>query len=302
MNPSLDKPLLEPAADKPAPSKLGLLARMVVYAVVAWLSIITFSSILYNVVDSLITSVLVVFGAAALANTFTLRIFERGGRADVGLGFHGAWLRHLWIGVAAAAVAGALTVLVPAAFGLASWEKTSLATVSWNGLIYTMVVLGLGVMGEELFFRGYGFQVALPALGTFGTLLPMGVLFALAHGSNLNVSRIALFNTFAWGVLLGWAVLRSGDLWLAIGLHAGWNWVLPLMGVNLSGFTMKLTAYDVRWGLPDMWSGGAYGPEGGLLCTVVIGLLVLVLWRAPLRPQTLTLLRQPAISEGGPAT
>ena len=300
MNPEIT-PL--PGSPDERPTKIGLLLRMLVYCAVAYLAVKVLAFIFYFVTDSLISSVLAVFGAAALANAFTLRIFERGSARDIGLNWGLGALRNFGIGVVAAAAAGAFTVLAPAAVGMATWEPTSLPTVSWSGLVYTMVLLGLGVFGEELFFRGYGFQVALPALGKFGTLLPMGVLFALAHQDNLNVSKLALFNTFAWGVLLGWAVLRSGDLWLATGLHAGWNWTLPLLGVNLSGFTMKMTGFDVRWRLAEVWSGGGYGPEGGLLCTAVIVLLVVALWRAPLRPQTLTLLREvKSISEGGPAT
>jgi uncharacterized protein len=287
----------------PDPGKLGLLLRMVVYLLVVYIALFVLSLVFIGLLDSLISTVLVVAGAALLANLFALRIFERGRLADIGLGFHGAWLRHLGIGMGLATAAGAVTVLVPMALGLARWTPTQLQTVSWSGLTYTMLMLGLGVIGEELFFRGYGLQVALPVLGQYATLLPMGAWFALAHSGNLNVGWLALFNTFAWGVVLGWAVLRSGDLWLAIGLHAGWNWVLPLLGVNLSGFTMKLTGYDVQWSLSEVWSGGAYGPEGGLLCTVVVALLVMALMRAPLRPQKLLLLRDgKAISEGGSVT
>jgi membrane protease YdiL (CAAX protease family) len=180
------------------------------------------------------------------------------------------------------------------AAGMARWEPTKLATVSWQGFLYTVFMLALGVIAEELFFRGYGFQVALPVAGPWGALIPMALLFAYVHTGNLNSSGLSLLNTFAWGVLLGYAVLRSGDLWLAIGMHAGWNWILPILGVNLSGFTMKLTGYDVIWALPDAWSGGAYGPEGGLICTLVVPVLALVLWKLPLRTQPLLLLRRPA--------
>ena len=34
---------------------------------------------------------------------------------------------------------------------------------------------------------------------------------------------------------------------MAIGIHLGWNWMLPLFGVNLSGFTMGLTGMTMRW-------------------------------------------------------
>ena len=47
----------------------------------------------------------------------------------------------------------------------------------------------------------------------------------------------------------------------------------PLLGANLSGFTMNVTGYAMHWKIGDLLSGGAYGPEGGLLTTAVaIGL------------------------------
>ena len=132
-----------------------------------------------------------------------------------------------------------------------------------------------------MLFRGYGFQVLVSGIGAFATILPVAVLFGLAHSQNLNFGSLALVNTILWGVVLGYAFLRSGDLWLPIGLHFGWNWALPLLGVNLSGFTMDVTGYAMQWRtawrIGGLWSGGAYGPEGGLLTTAVaIGLFFYV--------------------------
>jgi uncharacterized protein len=88
-----------------------------------------------------------------------------------------------------------------------------------------------------------------------------------------------------WGVVLGYSFLRSGDLWLPIGLHFGWNWTLPLLGVNLSGFTMNVTGYVMHWNVGPRWSGGAYGPEGGLLTTAVAVALFFYLGKAPIQHQ-----------------
>jgi membrane protease YdiL (CAAX protease family) len=142
-----------------------------------------------------------------------------------------------------------------------------------------------GAVGEELLFRGYGFQKLLAHLGPFATILPVGVLFGAAHSNNLNATALGLVNTVGWGVLLGYAFLRSGDLWLPIGLHYGWNFVLPMFGANLSGFTMGVTGYAMHWNAGDLWSGGAYGPEGSLLTLFVLVLLAVFLVNSPLRPQ-----------------
>jgi hypothetical protein len=149
-----------------------------------------------------------------------------------------------------------------------------------------------GAVGEEMLFRGYAFQVLVHAIGPFATILPMGVVFGLAHSLNQNFTALALLNTILWGVVLGYAFIRSGDLWLPIGLHFGWNWTLPLFGANLSGFTMDVTGYALQWKIGALWSGGAYGPEGGLLTSAIVVALLFFLHRAPIQQQDAFLLRE----------
>ena len=63
---------------------------------------------------------------------------------------------------------------------------------------------------------------------------------------NQNSNVPGVVNTVIWGVLLGYACYRSGALWLPIGMHFGWNVLLPLAGANLSGFTMRVTGYTLQ--------------------------------------------------------
>ncbi len=219
-----------------------------------------------------------------------LRIYEAGRLPDIGLHWNPDSARNLLYGLAGGVGAALLVLGGPLLTGDAQWKAADDSVAGVGSFIFVSLVLLFGAIGEEMLFRGYGFQVLVPAFGPAATLLPMSVLFAAAHAGNQSVSYIGLFNTFAWGVLLGAAVLRSGDLWLAIGLHFGWNWMMPLLGVNLSGFTMRVTGVELEWNVSDLWSGGNYGPEGGLLCTMVLVALVAFLYKAPIRRQHLALL------------
>ncbi len=111
------------------------------------------------------------------------------------------------------------------------------------------------------------------------------VLFAAAHTGNLHASWLPIFNTFLWGVVLGYAYVRSGDLWLPIGLHFGWNLALPLLGAPLSGFAMPVTGFTLTWSVPGLVSGGSYGPEGGVVTTVMAILLFVWLVKARIEKQ-----------------
>ncbi len=239
----------------------------------------------------LIASTLGVFAAAGVANAVSMRIWEGSSLVDVGFAWNSAAVRNLLVGLGSGIVAAIFVVLGPLLGGVAQLTRIPEGRLEWPSLIFLIVVLLFGAIGEEMLFRGYGFQILMGILGPFATILPVAVMFALVHVNNPSVNWLGLVNTALWGVALGFAFWRSGDLWLPIGLHCGWNWVLPLFGANLSGFKMSVTGYTMTWRAGPLVSGGQYGPEGGLLTTAAVVLLILWLaLKAPIRRQTPPLL------------
>ncbi|MBV9156985.1 MAG: CPBP family intramembrane metalloprotease [Acidobacteriaceae bacterium] len=220
-----------------------------------------------------------------VANLLTMRIFDRRPLTDIGLrsGRSSGW--NFAIGVVFSAIAAALMLAAPLLAGTGHIVVRQNGSFTWPTLVFYLVSLLVAATGEEMIFRGYAFQLLVEKIGPFATVLPVGVIFGLAHSSNPNATFLGVLNTILWGILLGYSFLRSHDLWLPIGLHYGWNAVLPLFGVNLSGLTIEVTRYFYRWDLTPLWSGGAYGPEGGLLATVFVIGLFLALVRAPIQPQ-----------------
>jgi uncharacterized protein len=269
---------------------LGMLLRVGVYALIAFFSYYFVFPIIFAFLGTpvLVISTLGTFAAAAVANTLALRIYERGTLSDIGLGWTAASRRNLSLGMLGGIGAALVVVALPLALRLADFEPVPNGRLHWPSLLFVSILLLFGAVGEEMLFRGYGFQVLVRGIGPFATILPVAVLFGLAHSQNLNFGLLALTNTILWGVVLGFAYLRSGDLWLPIGLHFGWNWALPLLGVNLSGFTMDVTGYAMHWRLGERWSGGAYGPEGGLLTTVVAIGLFFYVGKAPIQHQEMS--------------
>jgi membrane protease YdiL (CAAX protease family) len=271
---------------------LGVLLRVGVFALIAALGYYFVFPLIIAFLGApvLVISTLGTFAAAAVANTLALRIYERGNLSDIGLGWTAASRRNLSLGMLGGIGAAIPVIVLPLVLRVADFEPVPNERLHWPSLLFVSILLLFGAVGEEMLFRGYGFQVLVKGIGPFATILPVAVLFGLAHSQNLNFGPLALFNTILWGVVLGFAYLRSGDLWLPIGLHFGWNWSLPLLGANLSGFTMDVTGYAMHWktgGLKiwELLGGGSYGPEGGLLTTAVaIGLFFYVL-KAPVQQQ-----------------
>jgi len=271
-------------------ARLNVAVKVGVYALACLAGMRLFALLFFPLNRPFAGAVLSVLLSALAANLFALRVYERAPLTAIGLNWSRASRRNVLIGLLAGVLAAYAVTGAPLLAGLAHLE-TSGEGAEWRIILFTTIMLVFGAFGEEMLFRGYGFQVLLGPLGTYATLLPVGVLFGLAHRGNLNFSWLGLVNTTLWGVLLGYAFLRSGDLWLPIGLHFGWNWVLPLFGANLSGFTMRVTGYQMRWHTTALWSGGDYGPEASILTTVVVSLLFVLLAKAPVLRQRPALAR-----------
>lgn len=275
---------------------LQTLVRVAVFIVVALLGYFLFPLILSIVHAPII--VIAAFGsfaAAGVANAIVLRIFERGRLSDIGLGWTTASRRNLALGLLGGIAAALFILLLPIAARAADLEPIPNQRFNLPSLVLVLIILVFGAAGEEMLFHGYAFQVLVKAIGPFATILPVAVLFGLAHSLNSYFTWLALCNTILWGVLLGYAFVVSGDLWLPIGLHLGWNWTLPLLGVNLSGFTIGITGYSLQWKVGGLWSGGAYGPEAGLLTSAVVIALFFYLDKAPIQRQDAFLLRETSV-------
>ena len=225
------------------------------------------------------------FSSALAANWIALRIYERLPLTHLGLRWNRASLTNLALGIAGGVGAASLVLYPPLAVHAAHLVPTGDSHASWDVFLFTSTALLAGAAGEELLFRGYGFQLLLRAWGPYTTIFTVAAVFGALHLMNPHSTWLGMVNTTGFGVVFGWAFLRSGDLWLPIGLHFGWNFTLPLFGVNLSGLTMKLTGYEMEWNVGSVWSGGEYGPEAGVLTTIVILVLALYLWKAPIRTQ-----------------
>jgi len=267
--------------DGALPDKQGLILRVGLYLLLAVLGILFFPAILNDqLVGKVVSSTLSTFAAAAVANAVVVRIYERGRLADVGLGGTPASGREFLTGIVVGIVAAVCVVLVPVALRMATFAPSPAPSEhAWASFAFSGGAIFFGAMGEELLFRGYAFQLLIRSLGPFATILPTSVIFGLMHSGNLDVTALGIINTVAFGILLGYAVWRTGALWLPIGLHFGWNLTLPLLGSNLSGFTMGVTGYTLTWNVGVLWSGGGYGVEGSVLTTGIVIALFFVLRR-----------------------
>jgi len=229
--------------------------------------------------------IMAVLVAAVFASWLCLRAFEDLPLAALGLWWNRASADNLAAGLAGGIGSACLVLVPPLVLGVAHLQFTG--PFSWSGMAFTTIFLMVGATGEELLCRGYAFQVLMSRLGPFATVVPMGALFGLLHAGNPHATWFGIANTAGFGMLFGYAYVRSRDMWLPIGLHFGWNFTLPLFGANLSGIKIinEVTGHSMVWTAGDLWSGGEYGPEASVLTSAVLLAVFAFLWKAPIRRQ-----------------
>ena len=275
------------------PDSLRVLLKVVVYAVFSFLGLLLLGRVLVWLGGFLLGITLSLLIAAIASNALMMRIYERLRLADIGLRWNAAGARNLGIGLLGGIGAACLVLSGPMLFRAAYLAPVLQSDANWRTFLFVPLMLLCGAAGEEMLFRGYAFQVLLRAWGPYATILPVSILFAALHANNPNATWLGLGNTAGFGVLFGYAFLRSADLWLPIGLHFGWNFTLPLFGVNISGITMRVTGYALEWRAGPLWSGGAYGPEASILTSIVLFALALYVWKAPVSRNVAPLLAGP---------
>lgn len=206
--------------------------------------------------------------------------------SDFGLRFRRPHMRAYGLGFALAGLvmgfiftieylAGWITV---SGFG---WQQLndSPFLIAFGGYFLWMVIVGFY---EELLFRGYHIVnlaegLNMPGLGRRQAVLcAVGVsslIFGIMHALNPNAGWISTLNIAFAGVMLAFPFIITGRLSLSIGLHIGWNFFQGgVFGFPVSGTPSRTALLQVYQSGPDIVTGGAFGPEAGL-----IGLLGLVL-------------------------
>jgi len=160
-----------------------------------------------------------------------------------------------------------------------TWNVQSPESEIFGTLLALSIFILVG-WNEELLSRGYHLQAI-----TSGTNLPAGVLissviFGVLHLFNPNATLISSIGIFLAGLFLSIGYIRTRQLWLSIGLHIGWNFSEGvLFGFPVSGWNgFQLTKAAIS--RPVLWTGGAFGPEGGLILLpgLLLGALLIYLY------------------------
>ena len=240
--------------------------------------------------STIVGATLVTGSAMILSVWLCTRYLDKRSLFDLGLHLRGVWFLEFVLGLLASAVAMLFIFITEWSFGWLkvgeyAWSVANNSYYIWYLAGYLVLMMFVGFY-EELMFRGYQLTNLLEGLTTgnndkrgavIGAILISSALFGAAHLSNPHATWLSAFNIMSAGVMLSIPFFVTGRLGLSIGLHAGWNFVEgSILGFPVSGLTYEHTMITITQHGPATWTGGAFGPEGGMLGIIGIALIIVI--------------------------
>ena len=208
------------------------------------------------------------------------------------LGLRGRFaLKDILLGIVLSGAIMALMYLILLSFGLIEYQGLSwwnadthqLGRFTSSSLWVMLAVLFQFVVvawWEELAFRGIILQNIAKGLSIKWGVILSTLGFGLIHAGNPNATVLSTVLIMIITLKLVYAYLKSGQLWLPIGLHLGWNFFqASVFGFASSGHASPSLIAQTPVG-PDYLSGGAFGAENSILVVPITlaSLLVMHLW------------------------
>ncbi|HSM95314.1 MAG TPA: type II CAAX endopeptidase family protein [Rhizomicrobium sp.] len=240
---------------------------------------LTADSIAFGETVSLITGIIC---------TLPFALYEHRGLFSYGFPFRSMLGPRLWEGFIVGAVMAALVAVGMLALGGMQIKGFALTgeALFWSALAWLGANICVGI-AEEYFFRSYFLQTLWKSIGFWPASIVIAAIFASAHyffkpGENIW-DVITLVTLSLW---LCYTVLRTGNLWFAVGFHIAFDFMqLFVIGTPNGSQIPQGRMFDVTFHGPAWLTGGVLGTEASfLMYPLIFGIWVYVWWRFRGRP------------------
>ena len=184
-----------------------------------------------------------------------------------------------------------LVFVIDYAFG---WIHIVSTEFSISGITFSLGVVIANLLGgsilpgftEELAFRGYTFQNLGERFPLWLAVLTTGVLFGLFHFIHFGKGSVFAILSFIvltilFTILMVMCRLSTQSLWLAIGVHTGWDWLLNnVLGLGVANSPSHALLHIKTTGPAIMVGTAPFPTESGLvaLLVLVLGIVLISLW------------------------
>ncbi len=201
--------------------------------------------------------------------------------ADYGLPLRHALGSHFWIGalVGFLSISSCLLLIFVLHGFRITGHATSGRTLLLSALAWSLTFLIVG-LAEEFAFRGYLQFTFTTGMGFWPAAFLTSAIFGLAHAGNPGESKFGLVSVVCFGLLFCLFLRRTGNLWWAVGFHAGWDWGQTFFyGVRDSGAPAYHNFLNSSFSGPVWLTGGSVGPEASLFTPIILALVAMLFSR-----------------------
>jgi uncharacterized protein len=133
-------------------------------------------------------------------------------------------------------------------------------------------------LAEEFLFRGYTQYTLAHGIGFWPAAVLLSVLFGAVHLGNPGEGIPGAASVAATGLLFAFTLRRTGNLWLAVGWHASFDFGETfLFSVPDSGVVYDRHLSNASLHGADWLTGGSAGPEGSAFSFLIMGMLALAI-------------------------
>jgi len=226
---------------------------------------------------------------SALAATTIMAWLERRPLGTYGLPGATAFGARFWQGLMWGTAMIAATILLIRALGGFSFGGLALSGAAiWGyAFFWGLTFLSVGFF-EEYLFRGYALFTLSTGLGFWPAASMLSAAFGAVHLGNPGEGKVGALSVFAVGMFFCLTLRRTGNLWMAVGMHAAFDWgetflfSVPDSGLVFPGHLINSSLHGPAW-----LTGGAVGPEGSVMVFVVLAVSAVIFSRVyPAREET----------------
>lgn len=146
--------------------------------------------------------------------------------------------------------------------------------------VFLMIIVGWMVQGasEEIMMRGYMLQGLGIKINPTVAIVISSVFFSALHLLNNGISILSLINLSLFGAFAAFYAIREESIWGVCALHSAWNFAQGnLFGFLVSGIETGNSLFIVKLQNDNLINGGSFGPEGGIVTTLVLSLGIAIL-------------------------
>ena len=219
-------------------------------------------------------------------------ILDRRKFTDFGFHFSHQWWMDLCFGLVLGAVLMIMIFLIELSAGWITINGTlrAIGNSFLSGWLAALIgFISVGIY-EEMLFRGYHLRNLVEGINwkLWGSRSALWIgyivsssIFGLAHATNPNATLVSTLNLVLAGLFLGLGFVLTGELAIPIGLHITWNFFQGnVFGFPVSGSRSGASLISIQQGGPNLFTGGAFGPEAGLvgIFAILIGSILTILY------------------------